>query len=120
MKVQFKVWRGDAKTGVFRDYATECTEGMVVLDAVARLVPGVLDDQSTVEESHSDSLLEYPHYTRPAAWTGPDGVERCVPDVLLSGHHARIAAWRRAMREEVTRQRRPDLWARRCGTTDRG
>jgi tRNA (guanine37-N1)-methyltransferase len=94
---------------------------MALLDCCVRLLPGVVGEAASLnEESFEDGLLEYPHYTRPAAWTGPDGVERCVPDVLLSGHHARIAAWRRAMREEVTRQRRPDLWARRCGTTDRG
>jgi tRNA (guanine37-N1)-methyltransferase len=79
---------------------------MVVLDAVARLVPGVLDDQSTVEESHSDSLLEYPHYTRPAVWEG-----RPVPPVLLSGHHGQVAQWRRQERLRLTLLRRPDLLA---------
>jgi tRNA (guanine37-N1)-methyltransferase len=87
---------------------------LVVLDACIRLLPGVMGEaQSLNEESFEDGLLEYPHYTRPATWTGPDGVARAVPEVLLSGHHAKIAAWRRGMREEVTRQRRPDLWARR-------
>lgn len=85
----------------------------VVLDACVRLLPGVVGAaQSLAEESFEEGLLEYPLYTRPASWTGPDGVERPVPEVLQTGHHARIAAWRRAKAEEVTRQRRPDLWAR--------
>lgn len=77
---------------------------MVVVDAVARLQPGVLSAASTTEESHSDHLLEYPHYTRPAIWRG-----RPVPDVLLSGHHANVAQWRRERRLLRTLQRRPDL-----------
>lgn len=77
---------------------------MVVVDAVARLVPEVLDAASTIEESHSDSLLEYPHYTRPATWEGHD-----VPPVLLSGHHGEVAAWRRRQRLRRTLLRRPDL-----------
>ena len=80
---------------------------MVVVDAVARLVPDVLDAQSTAEESHSDGLLEYPHYTRPAEWEG-----RAVPPVLLSGHHGEVAKWRRRQRLLRTFQRRPDLLAR--------
>lgn len=80
---------------------------MVVVDAVARLVPGVIDSESIVEESHSDFLLEYPHYTRPAVWEG-----RAVPPVLLSGHHSEIARWRRAERLRRTLARRPDLLAR--------
>lgn len=80
---------------------------MVVVDAVARLVPGVIDSESIVEESHSDFLLEYPHYTRPAVWEG-----RAVPPVLLSGHHGEIARWRRAERLRRTLARRPDLLAR--------
>jgi tRNA (guanine37-N1)-methyltransferase len=80
---------------------------MVVVDAVARLVPGVIDSESIVEESHSDFLLEYPHYTRPAVWEG-----RAVPSVLLSGHHGEIARWRRAERLRRTLTRRPDLLAR--------
>ncbi len=80
---------------------------MVVLDVVARLVPGVLDAESTVEESHSDGLLEYPHYTRPAVWEG-----REVPAVLLSGHHGEVARWRRQQRLARTLGRRPDLLAR--------
>ncbi|WP_298815383.1 tRNA (guanosine(37)-N1)-methyltransferase TrmD [Chloroflexus sp.] len=80
---------------------------MVVVDAVARLVPGVIDSESIVEESHSDFLLEYPHYTRPAVWEGLE-----VPPVLLSGHHGEIARWRRAERLRRTMTRRPDLLAR--------
>jgi tRNA (guanine37-N1)-methyltransferase len=77
---------------------------MVVLDAVARLVPGVLDTASIHEESHDGGLLEYPHYTRPAVWE-----ERTVPAVLLSGHHGQVAAWRRQQRLRRTLERRPDL-----------
>ena len=65
------------------------------------------------EESFEDGLLEYPHYTRPATWAGPDGTERRVPEVLVSGHHGKVAEWRRKQREEITRRRRPDLWGRR-------
>jgi tRNA (guanine37-N1)-methyltransferase len=79
---------------------------MVVLDAVARLVPGVIDAESHAEESHGDGLLEYPHYTRPAMWEG-----RMVPPVLLSGHHGEVAAWRRRERLRRTLARRPDLLA---------
>jgi len=80
---------------------------MVLLDAVVRLLPGVMGaSESAVEESFSDYLLEYPHYTRPAEWQG-----FAVPAPLLSGNHAEIARWRRARAEEITKQRRPDLWA---------
>lgn len=80
---------------------------LVVLDAAVRLLPGVMGAaDSATEESFSSHLLEYPHYTRPAEWQG-----RCVPDVLLSGHHAAVAAWRRAEAERITRERRPDLFA---------
>ena len=86
---------------------------LVALDACVRLLPGVVGAaQSLTEESFEEGLLEYPHYTRPAAWTGPDGIERAVPEILQTGHHAKIAAWRRAKAEEITRQRRPDLWSR--------
>ena len=61
-----------------------------------------------MEESFSAGLLEYPHYTRPAEWQG-----RRVPEVLLSGHHGAVAAWRQAASEQITRERRPDLWASR-------
>jgi tRNA (guanine37-N1)-methyltransferase len=82
---------------------------LVLLDAVVRLLPGVMGAvDSAAEESFSSDLLEYPHYTRPAEWLG-----RRVPDVLLSGHHAAVAAWRQAEAERTTRDRRPDLWAAR-------
>jgi tRNA (guanine37-N1)-methyltransferase len=80
---------------------------MVVVDAVARLVPGVIDTESVAEESHSDGLLEYPHYTRPAVWEG-----RQVPPVLVSGHHGEVAKWRRRERLRRTLLRRPDLLER--------
>ncbi len=81
---------------------------MVIVDATSRLIPGVLGGkESTLEESHSTNLLEYPHYTRPPEFRGWR-----VPDVLLSGHHARIARWRRKESICRTRQRRPDLFAR--------
>jgi tRNA (guanine37-N1)-methyltransferase len=76
----------------------------VVVDVVARLVPGVIEAGSLSEESFSDGLLEYPHYTRPATFRGWD-----VPPILLSGHHAQIARWRRERAEQLTRERRPDL-----------
>jgi tRNA (guanine37-N1)-methyltransferase len=86
---------------------------LVALDACVRLLPGVVGAaESLAEESFEEGLLEYPLYTRPATWTGPDGIERAVPEILQTGHHANIAAWRRAKAEEITRQRRPDLWAR--------
>ncbi|MDP7177142.1 MAG: tRNA (guanosine(37)-N1)-methyltransferase TrmD [Verrucomicrobiota bacterium] len=78
---------------------------MVVIDAVARLLPGVLgDDESSADESFSDRLLEYPQYTRPAEFRGMS-----VPEVLLSGDHAAIEQWRREQARERTAQRRPDL-----------
>jgi tRNA (guanine37-N1)-methyltransferase len=80
---------------------------LVLLDAVIRLLPGVMGAAASAqEESFSAGLLEYPHYTRPAEWQG-----RRVPDVLLSGNHAAIAAWRRGEAERITHERRPDLWA---------
>ncbi len=79
---------------------------MVVVDAVSRLIPGVLGaDASIQEESHSGNLLEYPHYTRPPEFRGWR-----VPDILLSGHHAQIARWRRKESLRRTRERRPDLF----------
>jgi tRNA (guanine37-N1)-methyltransferase len=79
---------------------------MAVLDACVRLLPGVMGAaESATEESFSNGLLEYPHYTRPADWNG-----QAVPPVLLSGNHAAIAAWRADQAETVTRRRRPDLW----------
>jgi len=81
---------------------------MMVVDATSRLIPGVLNsEESTLEESHSAGLLEYPHYTRP-----PDFRGWRVPDVLLSGNHAEIAKWRRKESIRRTRERRPDLFAK--------
>jgi len=78
---------------------------MALLDAVVRLLPGVMGNaESGASESFADGLLEYPHYTRPQVFEG-----RAIPEVLTSGDHGRIAAWRRAEAERVTRERRPDL-----------
>jgi len=75
---------------------------LVVLEACVRLIPGVLGNESSiVEESFSDGLLEHPQYTRPRKWEG-----RAIPDVLTSGDHAKVAAWRRAERERLTRERK--------------
>jgi tRNA (guanine37-N1)-methyltransferase len=80
---------------------------MALIDACVRLLPGVMGQEASgAEESFSAGLLEYPQYTRPAAWE-----DRAIPEVLLSGDHTRIAAWRRAEAERLTRERRPDLWA---------
>jgi tRNA (guanine37-N1)-methyltransferase len=82
---------------------------MVLIDAVGRLVSGVLgSEESSKDESFADQLLEYPHYTRPAVFEG-----HAVPEVLLSGHHAEIDRWRRAQASERTRRRRPDLLGHR-------
>ena len=79
---------------------------LVVLDAIIRLLPGVMGKQASgEEESFEDGLLEHPHYTKPNTW---EGVE--IPQVLLSGDHKAIARWKRQRREELTRDRRPDLW----------
>ncbi|HET8841695.1 MAG TPA: tRNA (guanosine(37)-N1)-methyltransferase TrmD [Ktedonobacteraceae bacterium] len=81
---------------------------MIIVDATSRLIQGVLGgEESTVEESHSNNLLEYPHYTRPPEFRGWR-----VPDILLSGHHANVARWRRKESLRLTRTRRPDLYAR--------
>ena len=83
---------------------------LAITEAVVRLIPGVVGNaESLVEESHSDGLLEYPLYTRPASWTDPAGVVREAPSILLSGDHGRIAAWRREQSLDRTRARRPDL-----------
>jgi tRNA (guanine37-N1)-methyltransferase len=85
-----------------------------IVDAVARLVPGVVGNADSVhDESFAAGLLEHPHYTRPREWNGLE-----VPAVLMSGHHERIAAWRRAQSEERTRLRRPDLWERHVAAVD--
>jgi tRNA (guanine37-N1)-methyltransferase len=85
---------------------------LVLLDACVRLLPGVMGAAESAEEESfaaatSGALLEYPHYTRPAEWQG-----RGVPGVLLSGDHGAVAAWRLGQAEKITRERRPDLWAR--------
>jgi tRNA (guanine37-N1)-methyltransferase len=80
---------------------------MALIDACVRLLPGVMGTAASgAEESFTDGLLEYPHYTRPQLWEG-----RPIPEILLSGDHAKIAAWRRAEAERLTKERRPDLWA---------
>ena len=81
----------------------------VLIDACVRLLPGVAGNESSLaEESFASGLLEYPHYTRPREWEG-----RAIPEVLLSGDHKKIAEWRRAEAEALTKKRRPDLWERR-------
>ncbi len=87
---------------------------MILMDACIRLLPGVMGNATTPdEESFSEGLLEYPHYTRPADWVSADGENRGVPDVLKSGNHAEIAKWRRKMAENLTAERRPDLLAKK-------
>jgi len=82
------------------------TAALMLMDAVVRLLPGVTGNQESLEdESFERGLLEYPHYTRPKEWQG-----RSVPDVLVSGHHENVRLWRQRQAEDVTRQRRPDLW----------
>jgi tRNA (guanine37-N1)-methyltransferase len=82
---------------------------LALIDACVRLLPGVMGKlASGADESFSDGLLEYPQYTRPQAFEGQP-----IPDILVSGDHARVAAWRRAEAEALTRTRRPDLWAAR-------
>jgi len=84
---------------------------MIMLDSIIRLLPDVVGNAETHdEESFHNGLLEYPHYTRPAEWTDPNGVVRRVPEVLSSGHHAKVKEWRLKKSEEVTEKRRPDLW----------
>jgi tRNA (guanine37-N1)-methyltransferase len=82
---------------------------MALIDAVVRLLPGVVGQPASLaEESFEAGLLEYPHYTRPRDWEGLS-----IPEVLLSGDHKKIAEWRRAEAEHLTRERRPDLWGRK-------
>ena len=88
---------------------------MTIADAVARLLPGVLgDDASSVDESHSNDLLEYPQYTRPTEFRGLR-----VPEVLMSGDHGRIAKFRRRQQEQLTRERRPDMWENFMSQTEK-
>ncbi|MBC8241331.1 MAG: tRNA (guanosine(37)-N1)-methyltransferase TrmD [Alphaproteobacteria bacterium] len=89
------------------------TAALVLLDAVVRLLPGVIGDAAALEEeSFALGLLEYSQYTRPQIWEGQE-----VPAVLTSGHHEKIRAWRLAQAEELTRERRPDLWERYLRST---
>ncbi|MGB0959652.1 MAG: tRNA (guanosine(37)-N1)-methyltransferase TrmD [Halocynthiibacter sp.] len=86
-----------------------------LIDATVRLIPRVLGNQaSTEDESFSDGLLEHPQYTKPATWA-----DREIPEILLSGHHAKIDDWRQAMAERLTKERRPDLWRAYCEDHDR-
>lgn len=88
---------------------------MVLIDAVVRLLPGVVGNKRSLgEESFEQGLLEYPHYTRPRSWEGLD-----IPEVLLSGHHGQIKAWRREQAEALTKARRPDLWRRYGAKTNK-
>ncbi len=85
-----------------------------LIDATVRLIPHVLGNQASAEdESFSAGLLEYPHFTRPRIWEG-----MTVPEILLSGHHERIAAWRQAESQALTRRRRPELWRARCSGSE--
>lgn len=87
---------------------------MVLIDACVRLLPGVIGAEASLsEESFENNLLEYPHYTKPRLWEG-----REIPDVLLSGNHARIARWRREHAQALTRQRRPDLFEGKNGSIE--
>ena len=84
---------------------------MALIDACVRLLPGVMGKQASgTEESFSDGLLEYPQYTRPQEFEGQP-----IPEILVSGDHAKVAAWRLAQSEALTRARRPDLWANKAG-----
>ncbi|MDR3425600.1 MAG: tRNA (guanosine(37)-N1)-methyltransferase TrmD [Alphaproteobacteria bacterium] len=81
---------------------------MALIEACVRLLPGVLGNAATLgEESFEAGLLEYPHYTRPAVWK-----DAAVPEVLISGHHEKVRLWRQEQAEKITRERRPDLWAK--------
>ena len=86
---------------------------LILMDACIRLLPGVRGNENTTdEESFSNGLLEYPHYTRPASWNDVNGASHDVPDVLQSGNHAKIEEWRKEQSLELTKQRRPDLLKR--------
>jgi tRNA (guanine37-N1)-methyltransferase len=81
---------------------------LALLDAVIRLLPGVMGKEASgQEESFEDGLLEHPHYTKPNSWEGLE-----IPEILLSGDHRKIAAWKKAQRETLTKTKRPDLWAK--------
>ena len=84
------------------------TAAFVILDAVLRLIPGVLGNKDSIkDETFENSLLEYPQFTKPKIWEG-----KSVPDVLFSGDHAKIKSWRLSQSEDITRRQRPDLWAK--------
>ncbi|MCK5375289.1 MAG: tRNA (guanosine(37)-N1)-methyltransferase TrmD [Alphaproteobacteria bacterium] len=84
---------------------------IILMDACIRLLDGVMGNKATPdEESFSNGLLEYPHYTRPAQWTDANGQLRTIPEVLISGHHKNIESWRLEQSEILTRERRYDLW----------
>jgi tRNA (guanine37-N1)-methyltransferase len=105
--VEYAKTRATVRSISLGDYVLNGGEvaAVAMIEAIARLIPGVIGNQeSLVEESHNDGLLEYPSYTKPASWRGFD-----VPEVLLSGNHAAIAAWRLEQQIERTRARRPDL-----------
>lgn len=104
---EYAASRGRVRLVSLGDYVLNGGEvaAMAMIEAIGRLIPGVVGNpESLVEESHEDGLLEYPSYTKPAQWRGYE-----VPDVLLSGHHGRVSAWRRDQQVERTRLRRPDL-----------
>jgi tRNA (guanine37-N1)-methyltransferase len=104
---EYAATRGEVRLVSLGDYVLNGGEvaAMAMIEAVGRLIPGVVGNpESLVEESHEDGLLEYPSYTKPAVWR-----DYAVPEVLLSGHHGRVADWRRQKQLERTRERRPDL-----------
>ena len=104
-EAQFKVFRGEWSKGKLFEFPVEVTEGMVVLDAVARLLPGVVGNPDSIKcESHMDGLLDFPHYTRPREFDG-DG----VPEVLLQGNHMAIEEWRQKQALCRTWLKRPDM-----------
>lgn len=86
------------------------TAAIILMDACIRLLPGVMGNNKTIEEeSFSNGLLEYPHYTRPAKWIDAKGLSHEIPEILISGDHRKIAEWRYQQAQALTRQRRPDL-----------
>jgi tRNA (guanine37-N1)-methyltransferase len=105
--VEYAKTRANVRMVSIGDYVLNGGEvaAIVMVEAIARLIPGVIGNaESLVEESHTDGLLEYPSYTKPASWRGLD-----VPEVLTSGNHAAIAKWRKDQQIERTKAVRPDL-----------
>tara|TARA_R110002126_G_scaffold13118_1_gene56221 strand:- start:460348 stop:461061 length:714 start_codon:yes stop_codon:yes gene_type:complete len=85
----------------------------ILMDSCIRLLPGVMGNAETAgDESHSNGLLEYPHYTRPAEWTDCFNQTHIVPDILRSGNHAKVDAWREQSAKDLTQERRPDMWTK--------